>query len=231
MPVANYFYGAIDLPEAGDQLKAYIARFGVQAVVVDPKEANFESFVPTFAALGVAPLNEKGVALYKIPRDFLSAYANLPPAQVEARANALRFDAILESAAKYIAAGHDLSTLSPLELKRLDLLPHDWFVDPTPDAYKDWQIAPAPGGRVGIIVVGSYDGVRPLLERYRAIATELDYPAPERWTPDSNPRLDVVKPLLMTFDASHLIAAAQSLRDSPPPERTTPFVAGVAAGL
>ncbi len=231
MPVANYFYGAVDLPEAGDQLKAYIARFGVQAVVVDPKEAHFESFQPTFAALGVAPLNEKGVALYKIPHVSLSDYANLPAAQVEARANALRFDAILEAAAKYLADGHDLAKLSPLELKRLDLLPRDWLVDAAPDAYKDWQIAPAPGGKVGIIIVGSYDGVRPLLERYRAIASELDYPAPTRWTPDSHPRLDVIKPLLMTFDTVHLIAAAQSLHDSPPPERTTPFVAGVAAGL
>ena len=231
MPVANYFYGALDLPEAGEQLKAYLARFGVQAVIADPKEAHFESFKPTLDSLGVAPLNEKGVALYKIPRDFLSAYAKLPAAQVEARANALRFDAILEAAAKYLAAGHDLAKLSPLELKRLDLLPHDWLVDAAPDAYKDWQIAPAPGGRIGIIIVGSYDGVRPLLERYRAIAIEIDYPGSARWTPDSHLRLDVIKPLLMTFDTSHLIAAAKSLHDSPPPERTTPFVAGVTAGL
>jgi hypothetical protein len=231
MPVANYFYGAIDLPEAGEQLKAYIARFGVQAVIADPIEANFESFKPTLDSLGVAGLDEKGVWIYKIPRDSFSAYAQLPAAQIEARANALRFDAILEAAEKYLAAGHDLAKLSPLELKRLDLLPRDWLVDAAPDAYKDWQIAPAPGGGVGIIIVGSYDGVRPLLERCRATATEIDYPAPMRWTPDSHPRNDVVKPLLMTFDAVHLVAAANSLRDSPPPERTTPFVAGVTAGL
>jgi hypothetical protein len=231
MPVANYFYGAIDLPEAGEQLKAYVARFGVQAVIANPIEANFESFKPTLDSLGVAGLNEKGVWIYKIPRDSLSAYAKLPAAQVEARANALRFDVILEAAGKYLAAGHDLSKLSPLELKRLDLLPRDWLVDPAPDAYKDWQIAPAPGGQVGVIIVGSYDGVRPLLERYRSIATEIDYPAPTRWTPDSHPRNDVIKPLLMTFDTSHLIAAANSMRDSPPPERTTPFVAGVTGGL
>ena len=231
MPVANYFYGGIDLPEAADQLKAYIARFGVRAVVADPKEENFDSFKQTLDSLGVAGLNEKGVWLYKIPDDSFSAYAKLRPAQVEARANALRFDAILEAAGKYLADGHDLSKLSPLELKRLDLIPRDWLVDAAPDAYRDWQIAPAPGRQVGIIVVGSYEGVRPLIERYRAIASEIDYPAPTRWTPDSHPRLDVIKPLLMTFDSAHLAAAAQKLRDSPPPERITPFVAGVTAGL
>ncbi len=231
MPVANYFYGGIDLPEAGEQLKAYLARFGAQAVIADPNEANFQTFKQTLDSLGVAGQNEKGVWLYKIPLDSFTAYAKLPPAQVEARADALRFDAILEAAGKYLAGGHDLSKLSPLELKRLDLLPHDWLVDAAPDAYKDWQIAPARANQVGIIVVGSYEGVRPLIERYRAIASELDYPAPTRWTPDSHPSLDAVKPLLITFDVAHLTAAARSLRDSPPPERTTPFVAGVTAGL
>ena len=231
MPVANYFYGGIDLPEAADQLKAYIARFGVQAVIADPNEANFESFKQTLDALGIGSLSEKGVWIYKIPRDSFAAYAQLPAAQVEARANALRFDAILEAAGKYVADGHDLSKISALELKRLDLIPRDWLVDATPHAYFDWQIEPAPGGGVDIVIVGSYEGVRPLLERYRATASEIEYPAPTRWTPDARPPLDVIKPLLVTFDTAHLVTAAQRLRDSPPPERTTPFVAGVLSGL
>jgi len=231
MPVNNYFYGGIDLPEAGDQLKAYVARFGVRAVIADPNEANFETFKQTLDSLGVAGLNEKGVWIYKIAQDSFAAYAKLPPAQVEARADALRFDAILEAAGKYLAAGHNLSMLSPLELKRLDLLPHDWLVDAAPDAYKDWQIASAPGGQVGIIIVGSYEGVRPLIERYRATASAIDYPAPTRWTIDSHPLLDVIKPLLVIFDAAQLADAARNLQTSPPPERTTPFLAGVTAGL
>ena len=143
----------------------------------------------------------------------------------------MRFDAIVEAAGKYLADGHDLPKLSPLELKRLDLLPRDWLVDAAPNAYSDWQVAPAGGDQIAIIIVGSYEGVRPLIERYRSIASEIDYPAPTRWTPDSHPALDVIKPLLVTFDSAHLAAAAQKLRDSPPPERTTPFVAGVTAGL
>jgi len=231
MPVINYFYGGIDLPEAADQLKAYIVRFGVQAMIVDPREPNFQSFKPTLDSLGLAELEEKGVSIYKIPPDSFAAYANLPAAQVEARANALRFDAILEAAAKYLADGNDLSKLSALELKRLDLVPRDWLVDSAPHAYTDWQIGPAPGGRVGIITVGSFDGLRPLIARYRTTASEIEYPAPTRWTPDSRPPLDVIKPLLVIFDSDHLADAAKSLRDSPPPERTTPFVVGVSQGL
>jgi hypothetical protein len=44
MPAAKYFNGRIDLPEAADQLKAYIACFGVRAVIADTREVNFESF-------------------------------------------------------------------------------------------------------------------------------------------------------------------------------------------
>ena len=231
MPVANYFYGGIDLPEPADQLKAYIARFGVQAVIADPIEPNFESFKQTLDALGVAGLNEKGVWIYKIPPDSFAAYAKLPSAQVEARANALRFDAILEAAGKYLATGHALSKLSALELKRLDLLPHDWLVDATPHAYSDWEVGLAAGGGLGIIIVGSYEGVRPLIERYRGIASEIDYPAPTPWTPDSHPRIDVIQPLLVTFNSAELASAVQRLRDSPPAERTTPFVAGAMTGL
>jgi hypothetical protein len=231
MPVANYFYGGIDLPEASDQLKAYVARFGVQAIIADPIEEYFETFKQTLDSIGVAGLSEKGAWIYKIPRDSFAAYAGLAPAQVEARANALRFDTILEGAGKYLAEGHDVSKLSALELKRLDLLPHDWLVNAAPDVYKDWQIAPLPDGKVIIIVVGSYEGVKPLIARYSKRVSEIEYPAPTRWTPDSRPPLNVIKPLLLVFDSAQLAAAAKSLHDSPPPERTTPFVAGVTAGL
>lgn len=226
MPVVNYFHGGIGLPEAADQLRAFIARFGVRAVIADPTEENFASYKQTLDTLGVAGLNENGVWLYKIPPDAFGAYKSLSGAKLEARANALRFDTILEGAGKYLADGHDLSKISPLELKRLDLIPHDWLVDAHPprNAYLDWQIVPTPGGRVGIIIVGSYEGVKPLLARYSATASEIDYPAPSRWTRASNPPTDQIKPLLVIFDPAGVQAAVKDLQTAPPPERTTPFV-------
>ena len=224
MPVVNFFYGAVDLPEAGDQLKSYLARFDVDAVIADPTDEHSAVWDQTLAKLGLAPIRELGVSIYKIPHGSFAAYAKLPGVQVEARANALRFDTIVEATAKYLANGNDPAKLSPLELKRLNLLPTDWTVDSAPHAFTDWQVGPAPGGRVGVIIVGSYEGVRPLIDRYRATASEIEYPAPSRWTPDANPRADVVKPLLMMFDSGALQQAAKQLQTSPPPERTTPFL-------
>ena len=161
------------------------------------------------------------MSIYKIPPDSFSEYGKLSGAQVEARANALRFDAILEGAGKYLADGHDLSRLSALELKRLDLLPRDWLVDPK---YTDWDAGLAPGGRVGIVIFGSYEGVKPLIERYRAIASEIDYPAPTRWNPQSSPAEDRLGTLLIIFDRAQLEAASTQLKSSPPPEMTTRFL-------
>lgn len=225
MPIVNYFYGGIDLPEAGDQLKVYLARFDVDAVVADPAEANFPIFQQTLASLNIAPAKDRGVWIYKIRPGALAAYAKLSGAEVESRANALRFYTILEAAAKYLAAGNDPEKISALELKRLNLLPSDWLVDATPHAYIDWQIGPADNGRIAIVIVGSYDGVKPLVDRYLATASEIQYPAPTRWTRDSNSRRDAIKPLLMIFDRASLKSAANELRASPPPERTTPFIA------
>lgn len=224
MPLVNYFYGGIDLPEAADQLKTYLARFDVQAVVADPTEANFSIWQRTLASLDIAPLKESGVWIYKIPPGAFAPYRRLSGAEVEARADALRFYAILETAAKYLAGGNDPADISALELKRLNLLPSDWLVDSTPHGYIDWQIGHANGGRIGIVIVGSYEGVKPLIDRYAATAAEIQYPAPTRWTPDSNPRRDVIKPLLMIFDTAGVQAVAMELRASPPPERTTPFI-------
>ncbi len=224
MPAVNYFYGGIDLPEAADQLKAYLARFEVQAVVADPTEVNFSIWQQTLSGLDIAPLKKSGVWIYKIPPGSFAAYRNLSEAQVEARANALRLDTIVEAAAKYLAGGNDPAKISALELKRLNLLPGDWLVDTTPHAYFDWQIGPADRGQIGIVIVGSYDGVKPLIDRYAATSGEIQYPAPTRWTRESNPRRDVVKPLLMIFDTAGLQTAAAELQASPPPERTTPFI-------
>jgi hypothetical protein len=221
MPVVNYLFGEIDLPEAADQLKAYVARFGVQAVIANESEAAFPIWQQTFASLGVPALSKEGVSIYTIPPDSFAEYGKLSGAYVEARANTLRFDAILEAAAKYLADGHDLAKLSALELKRLDLLPRDWLVDAK---YTDWDVGLAPGGRVGIVLFGSYEGLRPLIERYRAIAFEIDYPAPTRWNPQSLPAEDRLGTLLMIFDRTQFETAAAQLKSSPPPEMTTPFL-------
>jgi hypothetical protein len=223
MPAVNYLFGEIDLPEAADQLRAYIARFGVRSMIANEKEAKFPIWQRTFASLGLLAVSRDGVSIYNIAPDSFAEYGKLPGSYVEARANALRFDAILEGAARYLADGHDPSRLSADELNRLGLLPHDWLVEPK---YTDWGIGMAPGGRIAIVMFGSYEGFKPLIERYRTSASEIDYPAPSRLDPRSSPPKDRLEKLLIIFDRVQFEAAAAQLKSSPPTEMTTPFLAG-----
>lgn len=229
MPIVNYLHGAMDLPEAADQLKTYLARFEVRAIIADPGDSHFDSWQPMFAGLGVPGENTGGVRIYKIPPKVFDSYANLSGAAVEARANALRFDIILTAVARYLAEHRDPATLSPSELKRLDMLPSDWVVASTRDAFADWSVSSTARDSVAIATRGSRDGVKPLLDRYAGAATEILYPAPRKWTREAVLPYDTIASLLIVFSRAQLEAAAAQLRAAPPPELTTSFIAGVSA--
>ncbi len=223
MPIVSLFSGQTDLPEAGDQLKAYLARFAVTAIVADPSSERFDTLEPALASLGVAAEQSGGVLIYKIPPGKFAAYAKLTGADVEARALTLRFDTVLAAAGDYIAGGNDPRKLSPPELKRLNLLPPDWQIATAPNSVNDWSIGGLTDGRIAIVLLGFPQGLKPLLDRYLDKA-ELRYPAPSRWDLKSSPAEDRSDKLMMIFDRAQLEAAASQLKSSPPPERTTPFL-------
>ncbi len=224
MPIVNFFEGADDLPEPVDQLKAYIAHFGVGAILADPSDERFPIFRTILAGLDLHAEDIDGIWIYKIPTGAFAAYSKVSASEVEARAAALRFDAILRAAAKYPADGRDLATLSPLNLKRLGLLPVDWQIGAGRYPVTNWSIGALPDGRIGIALRGSYEGLRPLIERYSAGAAEVQYPAPARWNRDSRPLKDQLGPILIIFDHAQLEGASNRLKLSPPPEITTPFL-------
>jgi hypothetical protein len=224
MPIVNYFFGQTDLPEAGDQLKAFLARFAVTAIVADPSYAGFHTLQPVLESLAVAAQPSGGVLLYKIPPAELAPYAKLSATDVEARAIALRFDTILAAAAHYVAGGNDLQNLSGLELQHLNLLPPGWQAADGPYSLRDWSIGGLQDKRIAIVLLGSPDGVKPLVDRYFGKVDELDYPAPSRWNPHSRLSNDRMGKMLMIFDRAGLKAAAAQLKSSPPPEMTNPFL-------
>jgi hypothetical protein len=224
MPIVNFFEGADDLPEPVDQLKSYLAHFGVNAIVADPTDGRFKAFQPVLAALDFPPRLFDGVWIYKIPQGALASYGKIKPSDVEARANALRLDAILSAAVAYISAGHDARSLSPLELQRNKFLPVGWRVNETRYALSDWSIGSLADGRVAIVLNGTYESIKPLIERYAGGSAEILYPAPALWDPRSSLPTDELQPLMLIFSRRQLEAAGQKLKTSPPPEMTTPFL-------
>ncbi len=232
MPVAQYLYAADDLPEAGDQLKAYLARFHVEAIAADEQDSLISVWTQMLDSLGIAPLRRDGFLIYNLPRDAFARYGKLSQAYLEARAVALRLDTILPAVAKYLTTGREPAELSPPNLKREGLLPPGWIIDPLTNAFWDWDASSLPDGRIAIVLLASYPAAKLLIDRYRD-AAEIRYPMDRPWNLDAAPppNPQELRMLLLTFDRAHLAAAAERLRSSPPPETTTPFLAGPAALL
>jgi hypothetical protein len=227
LPIVNYLMGAIDLPEAADHLRAFIASKQVSAIVAVSSDPHFPQWQPVLDQLGIAPVTAGGTAIYRISPESFANYAALSGVALERRAVALRMDVLVEACAKYLALGKPIGALSPLVLKSADLLPATWAVSPHALALHDYDVIPV-DGRVGIAMGGTYDALRPLAERYRALATRIDYPYPKAWSPDHiYPTGVIAQPMVFEFTPRELADAAAALKTSPPPERTTPFPAAI----
>jgi hypothetical protein len=224
MPATNLFYGANDLPEATDQVKAYLARFEVRTILVDPSDYRFTVWQPVLDSLGLAHSEDGGLWMYQVPPGAFVDYRGLGGAYLERRATTRRFDAILSAVAAYLAAGHAPAKLSPAALKQFGLLPREWTIDSAPDAFNDWSVARLENGDLAVALRASYQAAASLIERYYATAAEIRYPAPARWTVNSGPNPEVIKKLLIIFHPAGLLAAADHLKTSPPAELTTPFI-------
>jgi len=231
MPNVDYFNGETDLPEPGDQLKAFIARFAVTAIVADPSYERFAVFGPALASLGLSAEPVSGVLIYKIAPEKFAAYAKLTGAELEARALALRFDSILAATAGYLAGRNDPLKLSALELQRLNLLPRDWRIATEKNSLVGWSIGGLPDNRIAIALYGFDQGLKPLLDRYSGKVDDLQYPAPARWNSRSSPAQDRSDQseeqsgiALIIFNRTQFDTAVRQLKSSPPPEMTTPFL-------
>jgi hypothetical protein len=149
-PIVWAAYNEAEIPDAGDQFKAFLANHNVGAVIVvsEGTEVTWEftrgnleppkwRHMPVsshemrlwqgwLAALGVAPIDAGGVELYQIPRDMLAPYLQMTPLEMETRNNAARFDSLVLAADAWLSGGHDPEKLSPLRAQRMNLIPPGW---------------------------------------------------------------------------------------------------------
>jgi hypothetical protein len=147
--VTSMFWGA-NLPDASDQLKAFLANFNISTIIVAAdcacvwelergvagpqwwKRAALSNndrrlWSNWVSTLGGAPIRVGGVLLYRVPLAQLSHYEPLTAIQMESSDAEQRFVALLKAAAKYIEGGRDLAQLTPSHAAQLNLLPTDWI--------------------------------------------------------------------------------------------------------
>ncbi len=149
-PIMAGLYNVAGVPEAGDQLKVYLANHDVTAVIVGSRtnylvarmgnQRTIDTWLlwPTIdreriatdkllASLDTQPLEVGGVTLYRIAPQTLAPYRNLTAIEMQRRMARARFDALLLGAERYLTQGGDPASLSPEHAQQLRLLPQGWF--------------------------------------------------------------------------------------------------------
>ncbi len=242
-PIVDALYDVAPLPEASGQFKAFLKRHDVSAVIfagegehsidvshaegpgiwqrgpIPPRDRKIWNAL--LDGLGVPSTSVGGVTLYQFPAAMRAAWPDQDPVALQARAAAIRFNALVIAAYRYVASGRSLTELSPLAARQAGLLPTDWVGGPllrssqTPGLLLDGlMLGPAGRYRVAVGVQGSYAALEPLIDRYRPFATAINFPYPHPLT--ANPPQDD-SPALMTivFDVDQLARAAHLAMRSP----------------
>lgn len=208
-PVVTAFLFRTDLPDEGEQLKAFLTAHGVGAIVIDDHEPPW--WKPLLSTLGVPPLHAGGVWLYQIPPAEVAPYRAARALTMEARADRARFEALLTAAERYLEDGAPLKSLTPLRAEQMGLLPAHWAAGPNVYTRNGLWLGPLDGGKVSVGVVGSWEALKPLIDDYRADASAVYFPYPRRL--EGAPRGNTfMRKLVMVFDGAGLERAAARAR-------------------
>jgi hypothetical protein len=227
-PIMDSFAYGTTLPDAGDQLKAFMANHYATAVILSDNDKDKRLWLAILQDLDVRPIAVGGVSLYKVSAGSLEKYRGLTGTAMETRSDAARFDALLSAANQYVIQRRDIKVLSPLQAKRLKLLPEDWVRSDDIDVSTRNGLWLGPWGArdIGVGIVGSYQSLTEVIEKYRADALHIYYPYPREL--EAHPKENLLmRKLVMVFDAAGLARAARKV-DSTATVRLNGAVTGTA---
>jgi hypothetical protein len=238
-PIIAGLYQLEGVPAAGDQLKAYLANHGVEAVIAGPRRQYRVGAIdgrqtattwlrsPTLAperdaatamldSLGVPAIEAAGVTVYRLTPQALAPYRRLTALMMERRAALARFEALLLGAQAYLDGGGDPLSLSPQRAQQIGLLPQGWFGgalpgtgDSNPIFHSGIVLGAAQPDGIAVGIEGWYDALEPLIRNYGADATGIYFPYPLPLSPTAMAHGPAM--MVMTFGRAGLARAAASV--------------------
>jgi hypothetical protein len=214
-PIMDSFAYGTTLPDAGDQLKAFMANHYATAIILSDNDKDRRLWLSILQDLDVRPIAIGGVSLYRVSASSLEKYRGLTGTAMETRADAARFDALLSAANQYVIQRRDIKLLSPLQAERLKLLPEDWVRSDDNDVATRNGLWLGPWGEkdIGVGIVGSSQSLTGVIEKYRADALHIYYPYPREL--EAHPKETLfMRKLVMVFDTAGLARAARKVNST-----------------
>jgi hypothetical protein len=205
-PLVISFYNLVDFPLSSEMLKTFLAQDKVDAIIVADQGAQLwqednvsglrsprlrafsederRAIATLLASLGVMPIRVGGVAFYKVPLERLSRYRYLRPEDLDLQIGASQMNALIAAAHAFASSGRRLADLSPVEARRLGLLPPLWVnegglgsFNPSAPTQNGLTLTGANNEQVVLGIVGAQSVIKTIAPKY--IPCSLgDYVAP-----------------------------------------------------
>jgi hypothetical protein len=187
-PVVRALTSQRYLPDPQMQLMSFLANHQVAAIVnVDGDPTHI--FPPQWLPAGAAkPLRVGAVTLYRLAPEMLNPYRTKTAAEAERQANVAIFDGVYRAVSTYQAERRDPALLTSLALQNLGLLPPQWTAGASDhddssgrEAHRGVWVGYFDKNLLGIGIGGSYDSLKPVIDRYRAYASRIFFPYPQEY--------------------------------------------------
>jgi hypothetical protein len=218
-PIVSGFEMQSFVPNAREQLRAFIYNHGVTAVIVTDHE--YERWRPLLSALETDPVAVAGIHLYRIPaRDPKVAIATLLAMCTAFDTD--RFESVILGVQNYLTHGGSFHSLTARNAVELGIIPSDSMVGPPGpyaflrDPQENWSRSPQFRYGIGLFTIGDNEvaigevawgpAVKAMLAKYRPIANvaEIDLPDDDAASPSYK-----LGRFVMVFDRERLAQAAK----------------------
>lgn len=204
-PIINAFANTTLIPDATTQLKAFMVTHDTSVVVAD--DSQLAQWGPLLATIDRSPVHSGGVSLYRLAPSEAAVFHDASAEVMAERDASARFEALLTAAREYLTGGSPLASLTPMRAQALGLIPPGWVNDPDVRTNNGLYLGPWRNNQVAVGVVGSYETLRPLIERYRPHASAIYFPFPKTF--EDPPRGNTfMRLLVMVFDPATLKSLA-----------------------
>jgi hypothetical protein len=192
-PIVRAFMTGTYIPYTTEQLLAFMSAHDAGVVVVD--DAHRQFWNPVLEAFDPSPITSGGVWLYRAHPAILARLRGSSVSAWERCDAEARFAREIVAVRSYMFSGQDPAALSPWRVQQLGFLPPRWVRDHDVRTDNGLYLGPWPGGRYAIGVVGSYDALQPMIEKYRPRAEEVFFPYPAKL--EGTPHGDTFQRLLV----------------------------------
>jgi len=187
--IVNAFFEDSYVPEASEQLKAFLAAHHVDSVIVADDEIG--AWQPMLSTLGVPPIRVGGISLYRLSQKEMHDWER-GSLEMNARFEIERLYTLVAVADKYLSNGGDLKALTAVKARDLNLTPRNSLFGPkvrfSSNLARSPQLINDPRFAYGVwlsswsddrVTVGEYVWCpKPLIARFRGVASRYTFPSP-----------------------------------------------------